>query len=304
MISVREVHPEELHDVRRRVLREGRADARVHDDRDGDVDAMHFGAFHDGNVVGSASVYSSHPPTTDFEGTFYQLRYLAVDTTLQRGGIGSFIMRAVEDRLGSRGVDYLWANGRDTALDFYRHSGWHILEGSAHLSPETQLPHHVIVKQLKDDRPFEVRRANSDDVFALVDLRARMMYAIDLEDHPGQWLEETKRYFAMGFREGNVVGWVATVENVVVASAMAELRSAPPSPRKTHGRVAYVHSVATLPTFRRRGVSRVLLDQLLRDLETRGLDAVELHATEQGRPLYEQLGFSLRGGNEMRRWMR
>ena len=304
MITVREVRPEELHEVRRRVLREGRFDARVHDDRDGDIDAMHFGAFRDGVIVGSASVYSSQSPTANFVGTFYQLRYLAVDTALQRSGIGSLIMRAVEDRLGSRGVEYLWANGRDTALDFYRHSGWHVVDGSAHLSPETQLPHHIIVKKLKDDRPFEVRRATAGDVNALVDLRARMMYAIDLVDDCGEWLQESTRYFATGFENASLVGWVAVADNEVIASAMAELRSTPPSPRKAHGRVAYVHTVATMPGFRRRGVSRALLEHLLGDMDGFQLDAVELHATDQGLPLYQQLGFALRGGNEMRRWLR
>lgn len=304
MISIREVHPSLLHEVRRRVLRDGRADARVHDDRDEDVDAIHFAAFHDESVVGSVSVYPSSPLSSDSEGKFYQLRYLAVDTALQRTGIGSLLMRAVEDRLGSRGIDCLWANARDTALDFYRQTGWRVLDGSDHLSRETQLLHHVILKQLKDHRPFEVRRANENDVMALVDLRARLMYAIDLADERGEWLRATSRYFETGFETGNVLGWVATADNFVIGSAMAELRTTPPSPRKTHGRVAYIHTVTTVPTFRRRGVSRLLVERLLGDLEESSLDVVELHATDQGRSLYEQLGFTLRAENEMRRGMR
>ena len=304
MIVVREVDPHLLHEVRRRVLRDGRSDARVHDDRDGDQHAIHFAAFQDDIVIGSASVYPSESPTTEYVGTTYQLRYLAVDMTLQRSGIGRQLMRAVEDRLGSLGVDILWANGRDSALDFYLQTGWVVLENSAHLSPETQLPHHVIVKQLRDHRTYGIRRATLDDVPALVDLRARMMYAIDLVDDRGTWLQASTDYFVDGLRRKTLLGWVATVERDVVGSAMAELRTTPPSPRKSTGRVAYVHTVATLPSFRRRGISRVLLNELFQDLASHNLDAVELHATDQGFPLYEQLGFSLRGGNEMRRWMR
>lgn len=88
-----------------------------------------------------------------------------------------------------------------------------------------------------------------------------------------------------------------------MASAMAEIRKTTPSPRKITGRVEYVHTVATLPTFRRRGISRILLQHLIDDLESLGLDVIELHATEQGRPLYEELQFSPRGQNEMRRWV-
>lgn len=148
MISIRVVHPEDLHDIRRRVLRAGDPNARVHDDRDHDADAIHFAAFYADNVVGSASVYPSPFPHSEREEVAYQLRYLAVDSSLQRNRIGSNIMQAVEDRLRYLGVRTLWANGRDTALDFYQATGWNVVEGSDHLSPETQLPHHLIVKTL------------------------------------------------------------------------------------------------------------------------------------------------------------
>ena len=303
MIVIREVASEQLHDIRRRVLREGRPDARVHDERDGDPEAMHFAALLDDNVVGSASVYLSHSPSPDFSGLTYQLRYLAVETSLQQSGIGSQLMRAVEDRLGSRGVDFLWANGRDTALDFYSRTGWIVVANSEHLSPETQLPHHVIVKKLRDHRPFDIRRANVGDAEVITDLRVGMMYSINLTEDRGVWVASAKQYFIDGLNTGRVVGYVATVENRIVASAMAERRATTPSPRKKTGKIGYLHTVATLPTFRRRGISRILLTALINDLADYELDAIELHATDQGFSLYEALGFSVRGDNEMRRWM-
>lgn len=303
MTSIREVRPEELHDIRRRVLRGNDSHARVHDDRDHDVDALHFAAFHNDEVVGSASVYPARFPRFESEEVAYQLRYLAVDSSMQRNGIGGALMRAVEDRLGSLGAHTLWANGRDTALDFYRAMGWKVIEGSDHLSPETELPHHLITKSLMDQRDVIVRAATADDALALADLRARMMFAINLIDDRGSWVDAAVDYFMDGLSSGTVRGYVATAEGTIVASAMVEIRRTTPSPRKTTGRVAYIHTVATLPTFRRRGISRTLLQRLINDLESLGLDVMELHATEQGRPLYEELQFALKGDNEMRRWV-
>lgn len=303
MIGIHEVPPEVLHAIRRDVLRGGDPEARVHDDRDGDSAAMHFAAMDGENVVGSASVYPSNGPEGVAAGRSYQLRYLAVTSDLQRQGVGRQLMRAVEDRLCSLGVDLLWANGRDTALDFYVASDWRILDGSAHLSPETQLPHHVIVKSLADERDVEVRVATLDDAPALADLRARMMFAINLIDDRGSWVDATVDYFTDGLSSNTVRGYVATADGKIVASAMAEIRRTTPSPRKLTGRVAYIHTVATLPTFRRRGISRTLLQLLINDVESLGLDVIELHATDQGRPLYEELQFSLKGDNEMRRWI-
>ena len=78
----------------------------------------------------------------------YQLRYMATDFDAQGRGYGARVLSVAEELLVRRGVQQLWANGRDTALGFYFAVGWSALEGSEHMSPETGLPHTVIVKQL------------------------------------------------------------------------------------------------------------------------------------------------------------
>ena len=54
----------------------------------------------------------------------------------------------LSDLLRALGAEQVWANGRDTALGFYLTAGWRTVEGSEHLSPETQLPHTAIYKIL------------------------------------------------------------------------------------------------------------------------------------------------------------
>lgn len=56
-------------------------------------------------------------------------------------------------------------------------------------------------------------------------------------------------------------------------------------------------SICTEPDYRRRGIARRMMQTILRWLEEQGIHRVTLHATVQGRPLYDQLGFVT--GNEM-----
>ncbi len=84
----------------------------------------------------------------------YQLRYMATDFDVQGRGYGALVLAVAEDELRTLGAQQIWANGRDTALGFYRAVGWLSVEGSEHLSPETQLPHTVIFKRLDDDAQF------------------------------------------------------------------------------------------------------------------------------------------------------
>ena len=73
-----------------------------------------------------------------------------------------------------------------------------------------------------------------------------------------------------------------------------------PSPSQLDGRRGHVSSMSTDPSARRRGHARAVLDALLRWMrEDHGLQRVDLRATPDGQPLYEDLGFRVLGGATM-----
>jgi len=114
------------------------------------VTSIHFGGILGDRLVVSASFFPSSPPMNPTLVT-YQLRYMATDFDVQGRGYGALVLAGAEDALRTLGAQQIWANGRDTALGFYQKVGWLSVEGSEHLSPETQLPHTVIFKRLDDD---------------------------------------------------------------------------------------------------------------------------------------------------------
>jgi len=139
--------PRQLYDLRRRVLRGNDPDVSVSDPRDDEETSLHFGGFADGRLVVSASFFPSLAPVNEHLVSL-QLRYMATDIDMQGRGYGATVMYRVEEELRLQGIEQLWANGRDTALGFYRSIGWMTIPGSEHISTETQLPHTVIFKVL------------------------------------------------------------------------------------------------------------------------------------------------------------
>jgi GNAT superfamily N-acetyltransferase len=59
-----------------------------------------------------------------------------------------------------------------------------------------------------------------------------------------------------------------------------------PTPRR-----AWIHSVYVEPRFRHRGIARQLTQTIISWCRGQGFEWIYLHASEQGRPLYESLGF-------------
>jgi GNAT superfamily N-acetyltransferase len=56
-------------------------------------------------------------------------------------------------------------------------------------------------------------------------------------------------------------------------------------------RLAWIGMVLTRPEYRRQGLARRLMEDIIAIAERRGIHTLKLDATDEGRPLYESLGF-------------
>jgi len=138
----------DLHELRRRILRNNDPAISVHDPRDVEEAAIHLAIVRNEQVVVCGSLYPSTSPLDESVDS-YQLRYMAADDSVRGSGAGRALLERAGDIVLLRGVEHLWANARDTALGFYLATGWTAVPGSEHLSKETQLPHTVVVKSLR-----------------------------------------------------------------------------------------------------------------------------------------------------------
>ncbi|MDO3387494.1 GNAT family N-acetyltransferase [Gilvimarinus sp. SDUM040013] len=82
---------------------------------EGDDDAIHYGAFTDGQLVCVASVY--------LEGSEARLRKFATLPEFQRRGIGSQVIEHAIAKLRHLNVRYFWCDARTSAQGFYQRFG-------------------------------------------------------------------------------------------------------------------------------------------------------------------------------------
>lgn len=140
-----EVDAEATYELRRRVLRGGRPAAEVRFPEDQAPGAFHLAVAEDGRPVAVATFLPEATPHRP-ESRSARVRGMAVEPRLQRAGLGRLILEAARERLRRDGFEVLWANGRDSALDFYRRLGWQVVgEGFV---DDSGIPHHVVLTDI------------------------------------------------------------------------------------------------------------------------------------------------------------
>jgi GNAT superfamily N-acetyltransferase len=158
---------------------------------------------------------------------------------------------------------------------------------------------------------FQVRFATASDTGLISWHRARMF--ADMGELPPeifdsfrvQSLATLQRVFA----DGKYVGWLASPHDQpekVVAGAGVAVREVAPHPMPdakgkidiVGGRQVIIQNVYTEPEWRRRGLAGLLIKRILDWTREQGIDSVVLHASDEGRAVYERLGFVVT--NEMR----
>ncbi len=91
---------------------------------------------------------------------------------------------------------------------------------------------------------------------------------------------------------GRMHSWLAEHEGSCVGIVSMLLWSRPPRPHDRGTRDAYIINMYVVPEHQRNGVGRRLLDACLAAADEFGIGKFLLHATDDGRPLYESTGFA------------
>jgi GNAT superfamily N-acetyltransferase len=150
---------------------------------------------------------------------------------------------------------------------------------------------------------MNIRRASLDesDVEAIVHHRRAMFRDMGYADE--STLEAMSARFRPWLRRkmeaGEYLAWFALAPDSSIASGLGLwLMDWPPHMVGAGERRGNILNVYTEPAHRRKGMARVLMQIALEWCKVNQVDVVILHASDEGRGLYESLGFE--PTNEMR----
>ena len=141
---------------------------------------------------------------------------------------------------------------------------------------------------------MQIRFATTDDLSTLVQLRMDFLSdggAVWTGEERANKVGELQAFFASALPTGELCAVLAEENGVACSAAYMTVT------RRYARRVericpcGMIYNVYTYPSYRRRGLATKLMETLIQYAEELGLETVDLLASEEGRPLYEKLGF-------------
>ena len=148
---------------------------------------------------------------------------------------------------------------------------------------------------------FTVRRASVADLDTLVDHRRSMFRDMGHSNEAALESMSTKfrPWMLVHMNAGDYHAWVIDAPGgAIAAGAGLWLMDWPPHLVGKSQRRGNILNVYTAKDYRRRGLARELMDAILSWCRENGYDTIILHASQEGRALYEAMGFQ--PTNEMR----
>ncbi|MCL2408532.1 MAG: GNAT family N-acetyltransferase [Oscillospiraceae bacterium] len=150
---------------------------------------------------------------------------------------------------------------------------------------------------------MQIRKATIVDMDLLIKLRSDFLLS-DVEGYSVQEVEvireKNRSYFEKWIPSGNLLVFVAEDNDETCSTAFLSIVERPPRNADTSNLVGTVYNVYTYPQYRRKGIATKVMAALLDEAKVLGVASVDLLATDDGKPLYEKLGFQIPNYTTMR----
>jgi len=151
---------------------------------------------------------------------------------------------------------------------------------------------------------IRIRPASLDDLPHILHHRKAMFSDMGHQDAAilDRMRPTSETFLRDSMPKGAYRGWLAeTAGGLIVAGGGIAIVPWPGSPDDPTPRRGWILNIYTEPEFRRRGIARQIMERIVAWCRAEGLLAVNLHASDFGRALYESMGFQ--PTNEMRLYL-
>lgn len=141
---------------------------------------------------------------------------------------------------------------------------------------------------------FVYKKATIKDIDVLTRTRILVLRAannLSADTNMSEVQKQSYEYYLKALKNNTHIAYLVFNENSIVGSGGISFFQVMPTYHNPSGYKAYIMNMYTHPDYRRRGIAYKMLDILVNEAKSKGINAISLETTEMGRPVYEKYGF-------------
>lgn len=151
---------------------------------------------------------------------------------------------------------------------------------------------------------MEIYKATLKDIDDLVQLRIdflKMDHGHISDQNENIIRKQSREYFEKHIPIDDFIAVIAK-DNIgkIMSAAFLIIQECPANPSFMTGRTGILLNVITYPEYRRRGIATQVLQSLIEEAKIKSISSIDLSATDEGKGLYEKMGFSVSPYTAMR----
>jgi GNAT superfamily N-acetyltransferase len=142
---------------------------------------------------------------------------------------------------------------------------------------------------------IKIREIGSDEVELMTTYR--IAYLAEMQGERGlkyqkKLKSELNQYFDEALADDRLFAFMAEQDGEALSFGAMVLKKIPGDFNQTSYLEGDILNMYTVPFARRKGISGMILQELLNEAHNRGISKVSLHTSKEGEKLYRKLGFA------------
>ncbi len=129
------------------------------------------------------------------------------------------------------------------------------------------------------------------DITTLMAWRAEVIEHVFGQKADGTLLQANRQFYETHIADGSHYAIVAACDGEDCGCGALCFTEELPSPDNQSGRCAYLMNIYVREAFRNHGLAHLIVSRLIEQAKSRGCGKIYLETTNDGRPVYESLGF-------------
>ena len=138
---------------------------------------------------------------------------------------------------------------------------------------------------------FQYRKLTDQELDVFIDMRVQQLREEGAKEDV-DLIPALHDYYQRHMADETFISWIAIDHGEIIATSGISIVEKPPYFRCPTGKIGLLSSMYTKPSYRRKGIAKILLSKVIEEAQNQGCTTIQITASDMGVFLYKDFGFT------------